>query len=209
MADFHHLRKAWAILWRIGLPSVAGVSCVVGCGTTSASLGQGRPPVASADPTVNPSASAVAACAASDLRIRLDTKAAGAAAGTSFVPLDFTNTSAASCALSGFPVVSFAASRAGGAVGQPGTADRTAAAMRLSLAPGGSAHVWLRLASAANFPPTQCGPVSAAGFRVTLPGWHTGAFVVGRALTCARVVRGSQPLVIEPFSPGLARRGAA
>ncbi len=194
------LRHPAALPRLIGPPIVIAALCLAGCGTRLAGASAG------ASASVSDGA---APCAASALRIRLDTSAAGVAAGTSLVPLDFTNTTSASCALAGYPTVSFAASQAGGQVGEPGAADRTAAPERLLLAPGESAHVWLRLASAENFPATQCGPVTVAGFRVWLPGWAAGSFVACSALICAKVIHGSQILTIEPFSPGLARRGTA
>lgn len=181
-------RKAAAFLLRAGLPitAAAGLSA---CGPSQAS--------------------APAACPASALTITVDHGAAGAAAGTQVFPLDFTNTSSADCALSGYPAVSFTTGPGGTEVGSPGAPDPTAEAGRILLSPGGSAHAWLHLATAANYPAAECGPVTAAGISVRLPGETSGTFIASPEPTCSKVIPGSQVLTIEPFQSGLARRGTA
>ena len=143
------------------------------------------------------------------MQVRLDTGSAGVAAGSSYLPLDFTNVGAASCTLAGFPQVSVAASSAGKQLGAAGTLDRGATAQLMVLSAGQSAHIWLRLVEVTNIPAAQCHPVAAAGLRVSLPGQQQGTFVAHAMTTCARSVAGTDVLTVEPFRPGAARPGTA
>lgn len=150
-----------------------------------------------------------AACTIADITVRLDTGSAGVAAGTSFLPLDFTNSGSSSCLLAGFPEVTIAASQHGRQIGAAATLDRSAAAQTLTLAAGHTAHIWLRLVSVANLPTTKCRPVQAAGLRIGLPGQSQLAFVPHPLMTCGRTVGGTDVLTVEPFRPGVAKPGTA
>jgi len=153
------------------------------------------------------------ACAPSDIRVRLDTSSAGVAAGTSFVPLDFTNVSSGGCRLAGFPSVSLASGPHGTLIGAPAApyvgATGSSRATSLVLPSSTVAHAWVHIADVANIPSPQCHPVRAAGFLVTLPGQATTAFVRYPVTTCAREVGGMQLLTVEPFYPGIAKPGTA
>jgi hypothetical protein len=156
-----------------------------------------------------PRASGAAGCPASGLRVTLDTGAAGVTAGTAYLPLDFTNTSAASCRLDGYPAVAFVTGVAGHQIGDAGTSDRAVTARGVTLAPGGTAHAWLQLAAAANFPAGQCRPVTAGWLRVRPPGAARYSYVRHPLPACAGTMRGNHLLVVEPVEPGRARRGTA
>lgn len=52
-------------------------------------------------------------CGHAAVRARLDSHPAGAAAGTAILPLDFVNTSATTCRLAGFPVITVVAGHGG------------------------------------------------------------------------------------------------
>ncbi len=168
-------------------------------------------PPASGTPRTSPRSprAAVTACTISQLQIRLDTGSAGVAAGSSYLPLDFTNIGAASCRLAGFPQVSVATSSSGKQLGAAGTLDRSATAAEMVLSAGQSAHIWLRFLDIADIPAAQCHPVAAAGLRVSLPGQRPGTFVAHSMTTCARSVAGTDVLTVEPFRPGAARPGSA
>jgi Protein of unknown function (DUF4232) len=151
----------------------------------------------------------VASCSASRLRVTLDVYAQGAAAGSSFVPLDFTNISGRACRLAGYPVVSFAAGASGHRVGTAAAPDRTVKIRSVALAPGATAHSWLHVVDALNFPPSKCHPVTAGGLRVNLPGQRGTSFVSHAFPACAASMHGSQILTVQPIQPGRARRGTA
>ena len=113
-------------------------------------------------------------------------------------PLDFTNVSGASCTLAGYPEV--AAYRGDGVqVGAAAGDDLSAAARRVLLAPGQTAHATLD----ASVPAARCGPVHVTGLRVVTPG-QTAARYVRRPLTActARAPRGQDYLRVRAIAAG-------
>ncbi len=152
---------------------------------------------------------AVAPCLISQFRIRLDTSSAGVAAGTSYLPIDFTNVGSASCMLSGFPQVTIAAGATGRQIGVAATVDRSLAPTAVVLAAGQAAHIWVRLADVANLPAAKCRPVIAAGLRVGLPGQQRATFIGHRMTSCAGQDGSADVMTVEPFRPGTARPGNA
>jgi Domain of unknown function (DUF4232) len=124
-------------------------------------------------------------CALSGLRISVGAGARVTSAVTRY-PLDFTNVSGVPCALAGYPEV--AAYRGDGVqVGAAASHDR-AAARRIVLAPGQTAHTTLDAA----VPAARCGPVRAAGLRVVTPG-QTAPRYLRRPLTaCAERAPGGE-----------------
>ena len=153
-------------------------------------------------------APAAVACSPASVRVKLDLSSTGVAAGTSYLPIDFTNVSRDNCVLTGPPDVAVATGPGGRRVGAAAAVEG-AAGEPLVLAAGGTAHVWLHLASAADLPAAACGPTKAAGFLVTLPGQARAVFVRHRLTTCARRVPGTDVLIIEPVRSGPARPGTA
>lgn len=165
--------------------------------------------VASMPSTSGSPTATVSECTLTDVQITVDTHAAGVAAGSSYLPLDFTNTSPASCQLGGFPEVIIAAGKDGKQIGAAAMADTSAAAKVMVLAGGQTAHIWLRIVDVANIPKAQCEPVAAAGLRVGLPGEQQTTYIGHRLTTCAKQVQGTEVLTVEPFRPGSARPGTA
>ena len=167
------------------------------------------PPASGTPRTSRSPRAAVTTCTSAQIQVRLDTHSAGVAAGSSYLPLDFTNVGASSCTLAGFPQVSAAASSTGRQLGSAGTLDRGATEQLMVLSAGQSAHIWLRLVDVTNIPAAQCRPAAAAGLRVSLPGQQQGTFIAHPMTTCARPVTGTDVLTVEPFRPGAARPGTA
>ncbi|HET6507359.1 MAG TPA: DUF4232 domain-containing protein [Baekduia sp.] len=129
-------------------------------------------------------------CRTSNLHVALAASPGGQAAGSTFELLTFTNTGKASCAMVGFPGVSFVTGPNGRQVGA--AAQRTAgvAVRRVVLAPRARAVATLRVAHAADFPPTRCRAQKVAGLRVFPPNTRTTAFVSRRGFACSmRVAR--------------------
>jgi hypothetical protein len=155
------------------------------------------------------SAQAGAACTAATVHIRLDTAAAGVAAGTDYVPLEFTNTSSQPCELSGYPAVALTSGVSGQQIGTEAAVDRSVKATAVLLAPGGVAHAWLGIADVANFPAKSCHPVTAAGFRVVIPGSESASYLALRVPACKAPAEDGGILVVRPVQPGAARRGTA
>ena len=186
----------------------AGIAlALAGCGSMTATGTAGGPAASFGGSPAGTRAAAV--CQASALRVSLAISAAGAAAGSSFVPLDFTNISRGTCRLAGYPAVSLASGQEGRQVGTAAAVDRAVRARPVLLEPGATAHAWLQVTDALDFPAGKCHPVTAAGLRVTLPGQRGASYLRHSFPACAAAPHGSGILMIQPIQPGAARRGTA
>jgi len=197
-----------ARLLAAGLALAALAALAAGCGLQRAGHRHGRHAGGAPRATGSPSAAAVP-CLIRQLRIRLDVAAAGVAAGTSYLPVDFTNVSSSRCALDGFPQVTIAAGSKGRQIGAAATMDRSLATTAIVLAGRRTAHIWIHLADVANLPAASCKPVTAAGLRVSLPGQPQATFIGHRLTSCAKPVDSTDVLIVGPFEPGPARPGTA
>src|SRR5215469_5772915 len=187
---------------------------VAACGSIPATAGPGAvgpsPSASSAvSPSPGPSAQPAIAvsCSPSALTISLDRSAAGAAAGSSYVPLEFANVSACPCTLPSYPSVTFASGAAGPTIGPAAVQQDPAAAQTVVLAPGQVAHSWLQIVAAANYPPASCDPVTAQGLLVSLKGGMQASFVADTVPACAQPPTGSAILSVFPVQAGQAQRG--
>lgn len=189
----------------LGYRAAAAVlaATLAGCGSVLAPAGQ------AGSPGGGPASSADSRCPASSLRMTLDTAATGVSAGSSFIPVDFTNISPGTCRLTGYPVVSFAVSASGHQVGTAAASDRAAGYHMVVLAPGAIAHAWLQVSDALNIPASRCHPVTAGGLRVSLQGEQGASYLKHAFPACAAARQGSEILMIQPIQPGRARRGTA
>jgi hypothetical protein len=152
-----------------------------------ASPAPAKPSATSKPSPTAPGGAALATCRTASLRITLDDSQAQGAAGSAYYPLNFTNTSAAACQMYGFPGVSFAAAAAssGRQIGVPAQRNQAFAKMAIRLAPGATAHAWVKVTMAGNYPASSCQPVSASWLRIYPPG-ETVAGYVGHAFSaCA------------------------
>jgi hypothetical protein len=121
----------------------------------------------------------LAACRAATLRITIDTSQAGGSAGSAYYPLNFTNTTATACEMYGYPGVSFAAAASATSKQMGLAAERTRAFPKVAvrLAPGGTAHAWVKVGFAGDYPASQCRPVAANWLRVYPPGGTVPGYV--------------------------------
>ena len=178
---------------------------------TSAQPGTAGPTSPSAAPPAAATPSGVAglaACRSASLKVTVDDSQASGAAGSTYYPLDFTNTSATACQLYGYPGVSFvtAGTGAGQQIGAAAQRSRAFAKVTVRLAPGGAAHAWLQVTVAANYPASSCGPVTAHWLRVYPPD-ETAASYVGRAFNACSSA--STPLLtVLPVRAGRGTQGA-
>jgi hypothetical protein len=139
-------------------------------------------------------------CAASWLAVSLAHDAGG-----SGYPVDFTNTSRGTCALTGFPDV--AAYGAGGPgyweIGVPAREEATGKPRRVLLRPGATAHADVDVS--ATIPGAACRPVTVTGLRVIPPGgsqpWYLRARLTACSATGPRALGGLRVQAIEP-GPG-------
>lgn len=132
------------------------------------------PTESSATPSPTPTPSPTAApCTTDDSTVELGT--AEGAAGSSVVPLIFTNTGSADCTLEGFPTVEFVGDGDGTQIGASATEDTATSPVALvTLAPGESAESVLTITTA---PVGDCEPVDVDGFRVIPPGSNDAFFI--------------------------------
>jgi len=129
---------------------------------------------------LRPAASTGTACAA----LTLSLGRPGAAAGSVFYPLRFTNASPRSCTLYGWPGVSFIwrnGRQAGRAAIRDG-GDPSA----VTIAPGGTAHAVLQAADALAYPIAWCIPAVVFRLKVYPPASRTALLVPLTTVTCSR-----------------------
>jgi hypothetical protein len=118
-------------------------------------------------------------CRTATLHIAVDATQAQGAAGSAYYPLNFTNTSGTACEMYGYPGVSFAASPtgAGKQIGVAAQRNSAFAKVAVRLAPGQTAHAWLKVAVASNYPAATCQPVTAHWLRIYPPGGTVAGYV--------------------------------
>jgi hypothetical protein len=144
--------------------------------------------------TVPATAAAPARCPTAKLVIWLGVPG-GAAAGSTFDTIEFTNLSGRACSLGGYPGVS-AVSLAGRQLGKAASRDRTHRGRLITLAPGSTASAVLQVEQALNYPRATCRPTHAAGLRVYPPGSTASKVVPFAFLACTRP--GPVYLIIQP-----------
>jgi hypothetical protein len=147
------------------------------------------------------------ACGASSLRVAVDTGQAGAAAGSTYVPVTFTNTSSSACGMYGFPGVSFVSAddSAGHQIGAAAQENPQFAKQSVKLPAGGVAHAWLQVTEAGNYPASSCQPITAHWLRVFAPGQTAAIYVSHSFDACSS---SSAPLLtVMPVRAGQGKQG--
>ena len=149
----------------------------------------------------------LALCQPASLQVTVNLSQAGGAAGSTYYPVDFTNTSSSPCGLYGYPGVSFvtADSSAGRQIGAAAQQNPGFGKVAVRLAASGVAHAWLQVAEAGNYPAASCQPVTAHWLRVFAPG-ETEALYVNHAFDACSSA--SAPLLtVMPVRSGQAVQG--
>jgi hypothetical protein len=127
----------------------------------------------------------LAACTTSSLKVSVDTSQGGAAAGSTYLPINFTNSSGHPCSMYGFPGVSFVTGPGGSQIGAAAARNHGFSSVSVTLAAHGSAHAWLQVAQAGNYPTTTCHMVTATWLRVFPPGNRVPAYVSHTFSACS------------------------
>ena len=168
---------AWKIIAMAALAAAAGL--LAGCGSSSspsahptatvtvtatAPSAHGTSPPS---PTQTATPAGPAGCATTALTASLGP--ASGAAGSSYYPIEFTNSSSATCSLYGFPGVSFVTA-SGAQVGVAATQDTTYPRRVVMLTPGSTVHAELRITDAQNYSPSTCRPATVNRLRIFPPG---------------------------------------
>ena len=170
--------------------------------TASAAPATSSPAVA---PTSRPTASGLAACATANLSVGLQTNVGGGAAGSQYVPISFTNTSGTACAIYGFPGVSFVTGPNGSQIGAPASRQTSFPLVAVTVAAHATAHAWLQVAEAGNYPPSTCHPVTAHWLKVYPPG-NTAASYIGHTFTACSSAKVTV-MMVNPVRAGSAVDG--
>jgi hypothetical protein len=186
-----------------GSASAASSSASAAGTATSSAPSQATTPAATASgPQTSAPPAGTAACATSNLRISLGN--GGAAAGTDFTIIDFTNSGSTSCTLYGFPGVSLTNS-SGAQIGAAATRNPSTPASTVTLAPGGKANAQLGVGNALNYPTADCKPASSAHLKVFPPG-QTQSIEVAFSTTGCTVVTAHQ-LSVSAVTAGVGQQG--
>jgi hypothetical protein len=188
------------VLAALALGTIAALATA--CSSTQSTVTVTAPPSTGSSPTAaasqsaspTPAASPTAAAGpaeCSSAALRLSLGHGGAAAGTAYTHVDFTNISSASCFMQGYPGVSLvsAGSNAGSQIGSDAKRDATFPARPITLAPGQTAHTLLGVVDAGNYPPSACQPVTAHWLKVFPPDNTVALYVHFTTLTCASTSR--------------------
>jgi hypothetical protein len=150
-------------------------------------------------------------CTTAQLVVWLDTSGSGAA-GSSYYNLEFTNLSAHSCSLIGYPGVS-AISVAGQQLGSAASHDAEHPAALITLSSGSAnagldgfqtgntATVVLQITDASNYPNATCRRVAAAGLRVYPPNQTASKLVSFPFVACSH--HGPLVLHVESVQTGV------
>jgi hypothetical protein len=146
-------------------------------------------------------------CQSAALKVTVDVSQAGGAAGSSYYPVNFTNTSGAPCGLYGYPGMSFvtAAGSQGQQIGAAAQRNPAFGGPLVRLPTDGVAHAWLQIAQDGNYPASACQPLTAHWLRIFSPGDTVASYMDVNFSACASA---STPLLtVTPVRSGQGIRG--
>jgi hypothetical protein len=168
-------------------------------------------PAPSSAPASPTAGAGVTGCASRALKVKVDTAQSGAAAGSTYVPIDFTNIGSSTCTLFGYPGVSAVSSPSGGQLGRAATRNGAPAAALVTLVPGGVAHATIQVANAQNYSASQCNPVTAHYLRIYPPNQFRAIYARYTVLVCSAKLPHSLGSQLHVFvvRPGPGKAGQA
>jgi Protein of unknown function (DUF4232) len=162
-------------------PSAASPTAPVTVAATATATG-----AVTATPSVSRATSpagSVATCRTSRLSLRMGN--GGAAAGTAYQPIVFTNHGSGTCALRGYPGVAFVAPATGRQVGSAASHNPQQPVTTILITPDSSVSALLGIANYQNFPPGECLSHPVSGLRIYPPGNTAAAYVPFKAASAA------------------------
>jgi hypothetical protein len=176
----------------------------------ASSAASSAPPTTGATtPQTPPSTPSAPACSTAGLSGTVNTSQGGAAAGSTYYPLNLTNTSKTSCYLFGYPGVSFVTGPSGSQIGEPASRNPAVAPRTVILTPGGTAHVTVQVVDALNYSKSDCKPVTAHWLKVFPPGQFTALYIKFTATTCSAKLPAKLgvPLTVDAVKGGAGHPG--
>jgi hypothetical protein len=185
-------------------------STAVSSSAAASSAASSAPPTTGATtPATPPSTPSAPTCSTADLSGTVNTSQGGAAAGSTYYPLNLTNTSKSSCYLFGYPGVSFVTGPSGSQIGEPASRNPAIAPRTVILSPGGTAHVTVQVVDALNYSKSDCKPVTAHWLKVFPPGQFTALYIKFTATTCSVKLPSKLgvPLTVDAVKGGSGKPG--
>lgn len=183
---------------RLALTAAALIctAAVAGCASSGSSQSGSTPaaspsaPVATSSSNtpavVAPSSSAAGtpACATSALQVKLGSS--DGYAGGVYVVIDFTNTSASSCTLFGYPGVSLVTGPPYKQIGLAAKRSTSSPKKLVTLAAGATANAQLQIVDALNFPSATCGPTKATALKIYPPNQTEPVYLPNTSNGCTK-----------------------
>jgi Protein of unknown function (DUF4232) len=199
---------------RVWLSAVAALICaasVAGCASSgstqpgaSGSTSAGSPTAPASSPgssntpaVTSPSPGGPPGCATSSLQVKLGV-AQGYAGGV-YEVIDFTNTSASTCTLYGYPGVSLVTGPPYKQIGLAAKRSPSTPPKLVTLAPGATGNAVLQVVDALNFPTATCDPVKATALKIYPPNQTEPVYLPTTFTGCDKPV---QVLSIAAVRPG-------
>ena len=173
-------------------------------GTAGANAASGTGSPASRPSSRSPGVPGQAACNASALSVSLASNQGGGAAGSTYLPINFTNTSSAACSLYGFPGVSFVTGLSGSQIGAAATRAPSVSSVPVTVDAHATAHAWLQVVQAGNYPASSCHPVTAHWLKVYPPGSTAASYISHTFPACSGTVT---VLTVMPVRSGAGVQG--
>lgn len=110
----------------------------------------------------------------------------GAAMGSVYFKIIFTNNGSAPCTMQGFPGVSYTDGPNGDPIGNPALRDESVAVTPVVLAPGGQAWAQVRSTNGqSGYPTATCKPVQVQGVRIYPPDNKASLFISRPGTECS------------------------
>ena len=189
-----------ATVRRGGALAAAVTACglLAGCGTVT---------VGSSAATEATAHAGLTTCQTASLTVTVNTGQASALAGSTYYPVDFHNASKAACGMSGFPGVSFVSAdgSSGRQIGAAAQQNPAYSTLAVKIPAGGTAHAWLQVAVASNYPASACKPVTAHWLRISPPQATGAGYVSFSSGACSSAA--TPLLIIMPVRAGKAVQG--
>jgi Domain of unknown function (DUF4232) len=111
-------------------------------------------------------------------------------AGGVYEVIDFTNTSASACTLTGYPGVSLVSGPPYTQIGLAAKRTTTSAPVkRITLAPSATANALLQIVDALNFPSATCGPTNATALKIYPPNQTVPVYLSSTSTGCSKAVQ--------------------
>jgi hypothetical protein len=185
-------RAAAALICLAAATGCASSSGSSATSSSTASASSAATPASSAAPVTpsspqSPAVTGPSACPNGSLQVKLGL-GQGYAGGT-YVVIDFTNTSGATCTLYGYPGVSLVSGPPYSQIGLAAKRTSTTPVKQITLAPGATGNALLQIVDALNFPTSTCSPVKSTNMRVFPPNQTISVYLPYASYGCSKSVQ--------------------